>query len=453
MKKSITFVFFFMETNQRYQTTLSYLFSQFPQYQQIGAGAYKSGIMGMMALDDLLEQPHKRFHSIHVAGTNGKGSVSHLLAAILQRAGYRVGLYTSPHLVDFRERIRVNGLMIPQEEVLRFVERHRASFDHLQPSFFEITTAMAFDYFARQRVDLAVIEAGLGGRLDSTNIIEPILSVITNIGLDHCEYLGDSLPMIAAEKAGIIKPQIPVVIGERNPLTDPVFLQQARGVRALICFAQDYFKVEEAIQDDHYQRLYLFEEGKIWSEEYLLDLKGSYQQRNIPTVLMATELLRRMGKVLGRRTLSSVVIKEGLMNAARTTGLRGRWECISKNPKIIVDTAHNAHGIKWIVDQLQKEDYQKLHFVFGVVVEKDLESILPLLPQDACYYFTQAQIPRAMDAHLLAKQCRSFGMEGEVIAHVPNALESAKKSAHPQDLIFVGGSAYVVAEVMEIVDA
>jgi len=438
-----------MEDKQRYQTTLSYLFSQFPQYQQIGAGGYKSGLGGMMALDNIFEQPHKRFLSIHVAGTNGKGSVSHMLAAILQRAGYRVGLYTSPHLVDFRERIRINGAMIPKEEVLRFVEHYRSLFDDLQPSFFEITTAMAFYYFARQRVDLAVIETGLGGRLDSTNIIEPVLSVITNIGFDHCEYLGNSLPIIAAEKAGIIKPRTPVVIGERNPLTDSVFIQQAREVRALICFAQDYFKVEKSIQDGHYQRLYLLEEGKIWSEEYLLDLKGSYQQKNLPAVLMAVELLRRMGKVLGRRTLSTVAIKQGLMDAASTTGLHGRWEYLSKNPRIIVDTAHNANGIKWVIDQLQKEDFQKLHIVFGVVVEKDLESILPLLPLDACYYFTQAQIPRAMNAHRLAKQCRSFGIEGEVIAKVSDALAMARANAHPQDLIFVGGSTFVVAEVME----
>jgi len=437
-----------MEVEHEYQAILSYLFSQFPQYQQVGAVAYKSGLDGMLALDRLLEHPHKRFLSIHVAGTNGKGSVSHMLAAILQQAGYKVGLYTSPHLIDFRERIRINGMMISKEEVLRFVTHYRSSFDELHPSFFEITTAMAFHYFARQRIDIAVVETGLGGRLDSTNIIEPVLSVITNIGLDHCEFLGDTLMLIAAEKAGIIKPRVPVVIGERNFQTDPVFIQQAQGQKALICFAEDYFKIERTIQDDQYQRFYIFSEGKIWNDEYLLDLRGSYQQKNLPTVLMAAELLRRMGKVIGRRTISLEVIRKGLMNVARITGLRGRWECISKKPAVIVDTAHNAHGIKWIIEQLLKESYRQLHFVFGVVVEKDLGSILPLLPRKARYYFTQAQIPRALDAHLLAEQCRSVGIAGEVVVGVTEALAAAKREAHVDDLIFVGGSNFIVAEVL-----
>ena len=453
----------FMNIDTKYHKVTSYLFTQFPQYQQIGAGAYKSGLEGMVALDELMEQPHKRFHSIHVAGTNGKGSVAHLLAAILQRAGYKVGLYTSPHLVDFRERIRINGVMIPQEEVVRFVERFKESLDVLQPSFFEITTAMAFHHFARQRVDIAVIETGLGGRLDSTNVINPVLSIITNIGFDHCTYLGDSLPLIAAEKGGIIKPGVPVVVGERNPNTDEVFIQMARGVKSLLFFAQDYYKVESAIHDEHYQRFYVNENGLIWSEEYLLDLGGDYQRQNLPTVLMGTELLRRMGKIFGRHTLSQNVIKFGLRDAARTTGLRGRWECISQKPKVIVDTAHNAHGLQWVFEQLQREckgalqgvhhepsehTHCRLHIVFGVVAEKDLEPILLLLPQDAHYYFTQPQIHRALNANLLAEQCRSVGIIGEVIPNVAAALTAAKRNAHKDDIIFVGGSTFVVSEVV-----
>jgi len=437
-----------MEFEQRYHQTLSHLFLQFPQYQQTGAGAYKSGLGNMLALDNLLEQPHKRFQSIHIAGTNGKGSVSHMLAAILQQAGYKVGLYTSPHLTDFRERIRINGEMIPKEDVLGFIDRYQSALDEISPSFFEITTAMAFCYFARQRVDLAVIETGLGGRLDSTNIIHPVLSVITNIGLDHCEFLGNAPVLIAAEKAGIIKPHVPVVIGERDPQTDSVFINQAREVKAFICFAQDSYKIGEVIQDDRYQRLYLYEEGKIWSEEYLLDLLGAYQQKNLPTVLMAAELLRRMGKMLGRRPMTQQAIKNGLMNAAHTTGLRGRWERISQRPKIIVDTAHNAHGIKWVVEQLLKESFRKLHFIFGVVADKDLDLILPLLPIDAHYYCTQARIPRALNAHLLAQQCQNYGLDAEAIVDVKEAMATARERAFDDDLIFIGGSTYVVADAL-----
>ena len=440
-----------MEMEDRYQATLAHLFSQFPQYQKVGGSAYKPGLACMLELDKALRSPHKRFHSIHVAGTNGKGSVSHMLAAILQQAGYSVGLYTSPHLMDFRERIKVNGERIPKEEVCQFVEKHQALLTGLRPSFFEITTAMAFHYFARQRVDIAVIETGLGGRLDSTNIIEPVLAIITNIGLDHCEYLGDTLPMIAVEKAGIIKPRVPVVVGERDPLTDPVFVQQAQGLRARICFAGDYYKIEEVIQEDGYQRFYVQRDGKIWSEDYLLDLKGAYQQKNLLTVMMAVELLQKMGKMLGRNILHIEVIKKGLMHAARLTGLRGRWELISQKPKILVDAAHNAHGITEAVAQLQKEHYSHLHFVFGVVVEKDLGSILPLLPKEAVYYFTQAQIPRALDAPVLAYRCRQEGLQGEVYEHVTEALSAARSKAGPQDLIFVGGSMFVVAEVLETI--
>ena len=403
-----------------YRAVCAYLFVQFPQYQRIGSGAYKSGLEGMADLDRLLEHPHTRFRSIHVAGTNGKGSVSHMLAAILQEAGYRTGLYTSPHLFDFRERIRINGVMISQEAVLSFVEQYRSWLDEWKPSFFEITTAMAFDYFAQQKVDIAVIETGLGGRLDATNIIQPAWSVITNIGLDHCEYLGNTLASIAAEKGGIIKANTPVVIGERDPQTDPVFIQKAREMRAPLYFAEDAFKDR-------------------W-KEYPTDLAGLYQQKNIPVVLQALDLFRPV--------VPEAAIKTGIKYAARLTGLRGRWECIAQNPRVIVDAAHNAHGLKWAVAQLQREPYQKLHIVLGVVVEKDLRSILPILPKDASYYFTQAQIPRALDAYVLAEQCKKEGLYGVIADKVPEALTTAIKNAHADDLIFVGGSIFVVAEAL-----
>ena len=441
-----------VKAQNTYQEVIDYLFAQFPQYQRIGAGAYKSGLEGMLALDRVLEQPHKKFASIHVAGTNGKGSVSHMLAAILQRAGYRVGLYTSPHLIDFRERIRINGEMIPKEEVAYFVKRYKASLEEWQSSFFEITTAMAFHHFAQQGVEVAVVETGLGGRLDSTNIIEPILSVITNIGLDHCEYLGNTLAQIAAEKAGIIKFQTPAVIGERHLQTDRVFMERARTCHAPLYFAQDLFRVNKVVQEEHYQRFFISEgEGK--RDEYLLDLKGLYQQKNVPTVLMATALLKKMERLSNLHTWGQEEIKQGLKEAARSTRLRARWESISHSPKIVIDAAHNAHGLRWVVEQLEKEQYERLHFVLGVAVEKELSSILPLLPKEARYYFTQAQIPRAMDAEILYKECAKAGLWGEVIRSVPAALAAAQKNAASQDFIFVGGSIFVAAEALEIKQA
>ncbi|MCL2727764.1 MAG: bifunctional folylpolyglutamate synthase/dihydrofolate synthase [Bacteroidales bacterium] len=430
-----------MEVDHKYQATLLYLFSQFPQYQRIGSGAYKSGLEGMLALDGALGHPHQRFASIHIAGTNGKGSVSSMLAAVLQNAGYKVGLYTSPHLVDFRERIRINGAMIPKEEVVWFVDSYKPLLDDVCPSFFEITTAMAFYYFANQKVDIAVIETGLGGRLDSTNIINPILSVITNIGLDHCEYLGHTLPLIAAEKAGIIKAHTPVVIGERDPQTDSVFMNRAQELQAPIYFAQDRFKVTRTEQNGDHQQFCISDIEKNREEHYLSDLTGLYQQKNVSTLLQAVDLLPQ---AIGTET-----VKQGLKDVARLTGLRARWERIAIQPGIIVDAAHNAHGMRWIVEQLQKEQYRRLHFVLGVVVEKDLDSILPLLPQNATYYFTQAQIPRALDAHLLAEQCGRAGLVGRTIASVGEALTTAIQNANSDDLIFVGGSIFVAAEALE----
>ena len=437
-----------MDITAQYHMICTYLFAQFPMYQKIGGLAYKEGLEGITALDALLGTPHTHFMSIHVAGTNGKGSVAHMLAAVLQKAGFRAGLYTSPHLLDFRERMRVNGEMISQKEVVDFVNKHKAALEELQPSFFEITTAMAFDYFSRRKVDIAVVEAGMGGRLDATNVISPILSIITNIGLDHCEFLGHSLPQVAAEKAGIIKAGVPVVIGERHAETDSVFVQQAVAVQAPLYFAQDDYKVEELLPFGEKLQFMVKDPGKLWAEPYCVDLKGYYQKHNIVTVLTAIRLLRQQGKAFGGRKLEDKLVMEALTDAARLTGLRGRWEVISKRPRIIADTGHNAHGLGLSMVQLQAEKYRRLHFVFGLVAEKELSDILPLLPKDAYYYFTRAQIPRALDARLLAEACRKAGLQGQVVDRVSSALAVAKGNAYPDDLIFVGGSTFVVGEAL-----
>ena len=437
-----------MDVSAQYQKICAYLFAQFPMYQRIGGLAYKEGLEGMTALDALLGTPHARFLTIHVAGTNGKGSVSHMLAAVLQKAGYRTGLYTSPHLLDFRERMRINGEMISQEEVLAFVEKHKTDLEALQPSFFEITTALAFDYFARHKVDIAVIETGMGGRLDASNVIQPILSVITNVGLDHCEHLGNSLALIAAEKAGIMKPGVPVVIGERHTETDTVFLQRAATLQIPLHFAEKEFGIEEAFSTEDKQQFVVRDAGGIWSGSYALDLQGRCQQHNILTVLTALKLLWQMGCPSGGQALDAELIRTALSDAAGATGLRGRWELLSRCPRIIADTGHNAHGLRLSMAQLAEETYRRLHFVFGVVAEKDLTGILPLLPKEAYYYFTQARIPRALDASVLAETCRGAGLEGKVVDRVHLALSAAKANAHPDDLIFVGGSTFVVAEAL-----
>ena len=440
-----------MDFTGKYQAIIAYLFAQFPQYQNVGKIAYKEGLDNMQALDALLEYPHQNFMSVHVAGTNGKGSVCHMMASVLQRAGYRTGLYTSPHLIDFRERIRINGKMIPKEEVLHFIERYRERFDEIRPSFFEITTAMAFYYFARQKVDIAVIETGLGGRLDATNLITPTISVITNIGLDHCEHLGNTLTAIATEKAGIIKAHVPVVVGEHHPDTDPIFIGRAKELQATLYFAEDGFKVESSCITEGRQRFVMAEEGAIWPNVYELDLLGSYQKKNIVTTLMTVSVLKRFHKIAENQKWNHRwTVEHALAETAVATGLRGRWEYLSQKPKIITDTAHNAPGLSWVCKQLREESYKRLHFIFGVVVEKDIEAILPLLPKDAYYYFTQAHIPRAMDARLLAEQCLNEGLKGQIVDNVAIALSVARANAGPHDLVFVGGSTFVVAEVLEV---
>ena len=404
-----------------YKECLDWLFTQLPMYQRVGGQAYKADLSNTIQLMDILNYPEKKFKSVHVAGTNGKGSTSHMLAAIFQKAGYKTGLYTSPHLKDFRERIRINGEMIPEQEVIDFVKNHKQQFENIGLSFFEMTVGLAFEYFANQKVDIAIVEVGMGGRLDSTNVVTPELSVITNISLDHTQFLGNTIPAIAKEKGGIIKPNVPVVIGEHNEEYDSVFRDIAKTLDSEIHFAEDLIPTREI--DD-------------------LDLKGIYQRKNVRTVLAAVEILEKKGYALSENLASA------LNTASKLTGLRGRWETLSTNPKIICDTGHNEAGVKLIVEQLAKETFDKLHIVWGMVGDKDITSVLKLLPKDATYYWCKPSIPRGKDALELQSESLVMGLNGEVYDSANTALEACKKAASANDLIFVGGSTFVVADVL-----
>ncbi|SHI73606.1 dihydrofolate synthase / folylpolyglutamate synthase [Tangfeifania diversioriginum] len=429
-----------------YSETLDYLFSRLPMYQRVGPAAYKNNLDNTLQLDNFYGNPHRHFKTIHVAGTNGKGSVSHMLAAILQSAGYKTGLYTSPHLKDFRERIRIDGKMIPENEVVNWVENYKVN-DELQkiePSFFELTVAMAFDYFANEKVDIAIVEVGLGGRLDSTNIITPEVSIITNIGLDHTALLGDSLEAIAKEKAGIIKNKIPVVIGTTQNETQQVFTEKAGELYAPLYFADREYSVRYAMNDfDGNQLLAVEKNGKQIYRHLKLDLKGAYQQKNLPAVLKTLEFLKTKGWGISQEN-----IETGLAEVSKLTGLLGRWQVLDVNPRIVCDTAHNADGLTEIVKQLEQTPYKKLHVVFGMVNDKEPEKILKLLPQNAAYYFTKANIPRALDENVLAKYAAGFGLKGQAFSDVNDAYNEAKKSAGKDDFIFVGGSTFIVAEIL-----
>jgi dihydrofolate synthase/folylpolyglutamate synthase len=433
-----------------YAEATTFLFNSLPMYQKIGKVAYKPDLATALAFDAYFKSPHRRYKSIHVAGTNGKGSVSHMLASVLQGAGYKVGLFTSPHLKDFRERIRVNGAPISEEDVVHFVSKHEAEIKALNPSFFEMTSALALEYFAQQRVDFAVIETGMGGRLDSTNIVSPVLSVITNVGLDHTEHLGDTLEAIAAEKAGIIKPDVPVLVGEWHRETAPVFERMAREQHAPLYYADHLLRVFRAEQRGDLQHFSLAADSTLFPFEVAIDLKGHYQQINIVTALAAINILTgKYSKI--RRPLFSIsdeAMAHGLSHIVAQTGLRGRWEIIAERPLTICDTGHNAHGLAETMPQLLSLPCRRLHFIFGVVQDKDLDSMLPLLPVDAYYYFTQADLPRAMDARQLAERCMAYGLQGQVVQTVPNALKVARGNALPNDVIFVGGSTFVVAEAL-----
>ncbi len=427
-----------------YQETLNFLYSRLPMFHRVGKAAYKANLDNALWLDELCNYPHRNYKTIHVAGTNGKGSVSHMIASILQKAGYKTGLFTSPHLKDFRERIRINGEMIPKEAVTQFVLKYKENFEAISPSFFEMTSALAFEFFNKEKVDVAVIEVGMGGRLDSTNIITPELSVITNIGFDHTEFLGDSLSKIAVEKAGIIKRGVHVVIGESLPETKPVFKQIACERNAPLFFADEIFESNYSLGLS--KRHQYFELCKLNSSEKVIlsiDLLGNYQQKNICTVMCAIELLKRQNF-----EIDNSQIETGLKNVAKVTGLQGRWQILSDNPFIICDTGHNAEGIAWVVKQIQGLKYEKLHFVFGLVNDKDIRHILKLLPVTGDYYFTKANIPRALDENILMQLSAEAGLRGKSFPNVKIAVDNAKKNAGSNDLIFIGGSTFIVAEAL-----
>ncbi|MCZ4694346.1 bifunctional folylpolyglutamate synthase/dihydrofolate synthase [Ancylomarina euxinus] len=426
-----------------YQETINYLFNQLPMFQRTGKAAYKANLDTTLALDAYFEHPHHNFKCIHVAGTNGKGSVSHTLASVLQSAGYKVGLYTSPHLRDFRERVKINGEMIPENSVVDFVASHKHKFEELSPSFFEMTVALAFDYFAKEKVDIAVIEVGLGGRLDSTNIIDPILTVITNISFDHTSLLGNSIPVIAGEKAGIIKNKIPVVIGEKQDESQDVFIERARPLSAPILFAEDEFEVVSTDLYENYRHL-VFKDVNLENEISLKsDLLGIYQVKNIRTALVALGQLNQMGF-----NLSEEIIKDGISRIVEQTSLLGRWQRLCNNPRIICDTGHNVAGVSEILKQLDSLKFENLHMVIGMVDDKEIDGILSLLPKNANYYFTKASIPRALNEEILKEKAEKFQLKGKTYKTVSDALNAAKNRAGNSDLIFVGGSTFVVAEVV-----
>ncbi len=423
-----------------YEETLDYLFTSTPLFQNIGKDAYKEGLDTTHKLDDFFGYPHRSFKTIHIAGTNGKGSCSHTIAAILQQAGYKTGLYTSPHLVDFRERIRVNGVPVSEEYVVDFVNRYREIFEPMHPSFFELTTAMAFNYFKQEKVDVAVIEVGLGGRLDCTNIIIPDLSVITNISFDHTQFLGDTLAKIAFEKAGIMKTNVPVVIGETTPETKEVFINHANDVKSPIVFAENEENIISVDYNDSGKRIYNTKQyGTIIGQ-----LGGLCQLKNTNTILSAIAILQNIGY-----KLSDDVIKSGFENVCELTGLMGRWQQIGSNPKIICDTGHNIGGISYIVDQLKQEKYNNLHIVIGMVNDKDIKGVLNILPKDAKYYFTKASVKRAMDEEILKAMANQVGLVGNSFKDVKNALQAAKNESKNDDLIYVGGSSFIVADLLK----
>ena len=429
-----------------YKATLDYLFSQLPMFQRTGPAAYKNTLENTLKLDEYYGLPHQKYRTIHVAGTNGKGSVSHMLASILQAAGYKTGLYTSPHMKDFRERIKIDGEMMPESEVVDWVSNFIINNNlwKIQPSFFELTVAMAFDYFADKEIDVAVMEVGLGGRLDSTNVITPDVSIITNIGLDHTNLLGDTLEKIAGEKAGIIKKDVPVVIGTTQKETTPVFNEKVQEVDTSIYFSdQEYNVAYSMLSMDGKQQLNVQKEGEDVYTELVLDLLGQYQHKNIPAVLKAVDLLNKKDYKITEDNL-----REGLKNVVTNTGLLGRWQVIGNNPLTVCDTGHNEDGIKSIVQQLKNTAYKQLHFIFGTVGDKDPGKVLALLPKQAKYYFVKADIARAMDADELAKRAKEFGLIGEVCASVRDAYSKAQLVADKSDMIFVGGSTFVVAEVL-----
>ncbi len=433
-----------------YQDTIDYLYSRLPMFSRIGAAAIKNNLDNTLSICEFLGNPEKKFKTIHIAGTNGKGSTSHMLASIFQEAGYKTGLYTSPHLYDFRERIKVNGQMCSQDFVIEFTNRLKKKIDEIDPSFFELTVGMAFEYFAQQKCDIAIIETGLGGRLDSTNVISPELSIITNIGWDHMALLGSTLAEIAGEKAGIIKTDTPIIIGEALEETKPIFNNKAKEQNASLYFAEEYLdnisfqNNWQTAQFEFVQKKIHLLDAPIFTKTFTIesDLPGKYQAKNLKSVLVATQLLSDMGW-----KLKSAQIKKGILQTKANTGLMGRWETLSQNPRVVLDVAHNEHGIKAMLDQLSSMSYEALHIITGMVKDKDVDAVLTLLPTKAQYYFTQSHIPRALAASELQLKAAKFRLEGNLFENVNDAIEVAKKNANNKDLILVIGSVFLVAEV------
>jgi len=426
-----------------YEQTLDYLYSKLPMFTRVGAVAFKKDLHNTIVMCEKLGNPQNKFKTIHVGGTNGKGSTSHMLAAIFQQAGFKTGLYTSPHLKDFRERIRINGDMISREFVVDFVAAQSGIIEELSPSFFEVTVAMAFSYFETEQVDIAIVEVGLGGRLDSTNIIIPELSVITNISLDHTNILGNTLPEIAAEKAGIIKHGIPVVIGERHQETDQTFIKKAEETGSEIVFADEQLNIQYFQRENERLNLSVGDKDHVLFQGLALDLTGSYQLKNILTVIQSVLVLNKSGY-----QISDEDIREALGNVKQLTGLQGRWQVLGTHPLIICDTGHNTAGITEVVHNIRETPHDHLHMVIGMVKDKDISGVLKLLPPEARYYFCQPDLERALPAAELAKQALDHQLVGDVFQSVQLALTAAKNDANDDDLIFVGGSTFVVAEVL-----
>ena len=433
------------QRNMTYPQCLEYLYNKLPVYQRIGAAAYKADLENIITLLSHFGNPHRHFKSIHVGGTNGKGSISHNLASIFQEAGYKTGLYTSPHLKDFRERIRINGEMMPRKRVIEFTMSNCSLFEEVKPSFFEMTVAMAFQYFAQQKVDIAIVEVGMGGRLDSTNVIQPLMSVISNISYDHQQFLGNTLADIAKEKGGIIKENTPLIVGETQAETAPIFTEIAQQKQAPLFFADQYIRLTHSQSAKKSESL--LENFDAWMDNKLIykklntPLQGFYQEKNMKTILAACS-------VLGEAVLPKSAVKRGLKNCIANTHLMGRWQILQKNPLCIADTGHNEAGIQSVCRQLAQTPHNQLHFVLSMVNDKDIEKILKLLPQDAVYYFCKADIPRGLDANLLQISAQQTGLQGKVYVSVKAAYRAAKRAAKKQDLVFVGGSTFTVAEVV-----
>ncbi len=426
-----------------YKKTLEYLFARLPMYQRVGAVAYKANLDNTHKIVDILGRPHLKLKCIHVAGTNGKGSSSHMLAAILQQCGYKTGLYTSPHLIDFRERIRINGKMISKNYVMEFVEKYKSPFEEIQPSFFEWTVGLALDYFAKEEVDVAVIEVGLGGRLDSTNVIHPKACLITNISYDHMNLLGDTLEKIGREKAGIIKARVPVVISQYQSETASLFSNMARDLKSPLEFADKNFKIIDSKLIEGLMHVNVQNKKTEKTNTYDLDLTGNYQLKNLLGVLNVLEFVEKSGFIIEEEN-----IKSALKNVCKLTGLAGRWQQLSEKPLLIVDTGHNEDGIKQVVDNLKSIKYNQLHFVFGAVNDKDLSKILVLLPKNAIYYFVKANVPRALDENDLLMQATKMNLQGKPFKTVEVGLNAAKKAYRKNDLILVGGSTFVVGDAL-----